>query len=140
MFKKVLAVVMVMVVMLSSSVTANAESVTPIAIGDLKTISNIATGIQPKYAYVSKCSTLLNVSSNQASCKVSVNGYSGTTTKIQITMTLQKNRGHRGAIKTHGQKQLMDISEAFREVHMLATEHIVLRQVLSHIVELKVKQ
>lgn len=93
MFKRILALVMVMVVMLLTSVTANAESIAPIAIDDLKAISNSDTGIQPKYAYISKCSTLLNVSNNQASCKVSVNGYSGTTTKIQITMTLQKKSG-----------------------------------------------
>jgi len=46
--------------------------------------------VQPMYNYTSTTTTNLNISSGVASCRSYIMGYNGTTTKIEITMTLQK--------------------------------------------------
>lgn len=49
--------------------------------------------VQPMYNYVSSHSESVNVSGGTATCKASITGYSGTTTKLVIEMTLQKKAG-----------------------------------------------
>lgn len=79
MFKKILSVVMVVVLCCSLGSTANAQS-----------ISTSDSSVQPRYSYTSTVSTTLTSSSGNARCGTSVLGYDGITTKIKITMTLQK--------------------------------------------------
>lgn len=76
MFKKILAIVMCLVLMCGTGLIANAETT--------------ENQVQPRYSYTNTiCATLTN-SSGKAMCGADVEGYSGTTTKIVITMTLQK--------------------------------------------------
>ena len=49
--------------------------------------------VQPMYNYVSNYSTTLSISGGTATCKASITGYTGTTTKVAIEMTLQKKSG-----------------------------------------------
>ena len=79
MFKKILSVVLVVVLCLSLGLTANAQD-----------FSTSDSQIQPRYSYTSSISTTLMNASGTAKCSTSVVGYSGITTKIKITMTLQK--------------------------------------------------
>lgn len=52
-------------------------------------ISTNEVGIMPLYDYASLCSATLNISNGIAKCNTNVAGYTGITTKIEITMTLQ---------------------------------------------------
>lgn len=79
MFKKILSIVMVAVLCCSLGLTANAQS-----------ISTSESSVQPRYNYTSTVSATLVNSSGNAKSSVVVDGYIGTTTKIKITMTLQK--------------------------------------------------
>ena len=45
------------------------------------------------YLYTYKCSTNLSISSLNASCTSRLDGYYGTTTKIEVTQTLQVKNG-----------------------------------------------
>lgn len=45
------------------------------------------------YLYTQKCSSNLSISSLNATCKSSLTGYSGITTKIEVTQTLQVKNG-----------------------------------------------
>ena len=45
------------------------------------------------YLYTHKCSTNLSISSLNASCTSRLDGYYGTTTKIEVTQTLQVKNG-----------------------------------------------
>ena len=83
MFKKILSVVMVMILCCSLGLTANAQS-----ISKSETPNN--SSVQPRYSYTSSVSATLTNSNGKATCGTSVNGYVGITTKIKITMTLQK--------------------------------------------------
>lgn len=76
MLKKVLALVMCLVLMCGMSIVASAES--------------SESQIQPRYNYTNTIGATLTSSSGKALCVGDVNGYSGTTTKIVLTMTLQK--------------------------------------------------
>ena len=46
--------------------------------------------MQPMYNYTANTNTELYISGNTATCKASITGYNGTTTKVKIQMTLQK--------------------------------------------------
>lgn len=46
--------------------------------------------IQPYYSYTSKVKTSLSFSGEKAMCSANLTGKSGTTTKVKITMTLEK--------------------------------------------------
>lgn len=46
--------------------------------------------IKPYYSYTASVRTLLNISNGNATCSARLTGMSGTTTKIKITMTLEK--------------------------------------------------
>ena len=46
--------------------------------------------IQPYYSYTSNVNTLLSISGEKAMCSAILTGKSGTTTKVKITMTLEK--------------------------------------------------
>ncbi len=76
MFKKILALVMCLVLVCGTGLVASAE-----------TVDN---QVQPRYSYTSGISATLTESSGKAMCGGNVNGYNGTTTKIVLTMTLQK--------------------------------------------------
>ena len=49
--------------------------------------------VQPKYSYIKNATTNLAISGGTATCKATIEGYSGTTTKLVIEMTLQKKSG-----------------------------------------------
>lgn len=76
MFKKILALVMCLVLMCSTGLIASAETVD--------------SQVQPRYSYTHGISATLTDSSGKALCVGNVLGYNGTTTKIVLTMTLQK--------------------------------------------------
>lgn len=76
MFKKFLALVMCLVLMCGTVLIASAE-----------TVDN---QVQPRYNYTNIISATLANSSGKALCVGDVHGYNGTTTKIVLTMTLQK--------------------------------------------------
>lgn len=90
MIKKFLAMVMCLVLMCGMGVVANAEEASS-ADEYVVTISESnESQVQPRYSYTNTISCSLNKSSGKARCVASVMGYSGTTTKIVIKMTLQK--------------------------------------------------
>lgn len=62
------------------------------ASSNISTITSFESGntAQPYYNYTSSVNVTLSNSSGNAKCTTIVNGYVGTTTKIKITMTLQK--------------------------------------------------
>lgn len=70
--------------MLCLSLTAFAET-------ELQTPSD--DDISVCYLYTDKISGTLSISNKAATCKSTVRGISGTTTKIVITQTLQKKNG-----------------------------------------------
>lgn len=76
MFKKILALVMCFVMICGTGLIANAETV--------------ENQVQPRYSYTNTIGATLANSNGKALCIADVNGYSGTTTKIVVTMTLQK--------------------------------------------------
>ena len=90
MFKRILSILMaaVMLFSLGTVVSAESESLTE----NESSVINYIEGneIQPLYSYTNTVSTTISISNGQATCYTKVNGYSGTTTKIQIKMTLQK--------------------------------------------------
>ena len=58
-------------------------------------ISASAYDVSPRYGYTASCSSTLSISGASATCESSATGYSGETTKIVISQTLQK-RGSSG--------------------------------------------
>lgn len=90
MFKRVLALVMCLALMCSMSVVASAKEVSS-AEEYVVTVSESGENqVQPRYSYTNTLSCALNNSGGKAQCVGSVGGYSGTTTKIVMKMTLQK--------------------------------------------------
>lgn len=91
MLKKFLALVMCIVIMCSMGVVANAQGISSVNDDYALTVSESGESqIQPRYDYTATISCSLNNSSGKAQCVGVVGGYSGTTTKIVIKMTLQK--------------------------------------------------
>ena len=76
MFKKILALVMCLVLMCGTGLIANAETT--------------ENQVQPRYSYTNIISATLANSGGKAVCAGDVTGYNGTTTKIVLTVTLQK--------------------------------------------------
>lgn len=76
MFKKILSLVMCVVMLSGTGLIANAETT--------------ENQVQPRYSYTHGISATLTNSSGKAMCVGHVSGYNGTTTKIVLTMTLQK--------------------------------------------------
>ncbi len=74
--KRILSVVLMLVLM--ASMAANTFA-----------LSN-ETKIMPCYNYTSECSSTLSISGGTATCKAYLKGYSGTTTRINAEMILQK--------------------------------------------------
>ena len=73
----------------SMNLLANAESYA--ALEDYIIDSSInGNEIQPYYSYTSSIKATLSDLNGKAVCTGNVTGYNGTTTKIKITMTLQK--------------------------------------------------
>ena len=73
----------------SMSLLVNAESHT--ALEDYIINSSVNENeVQPYYSYTSSIKATLSKLNGKAVCAGSVTGYNGTTTKIKITMTLQK--------------------------------------------------
>ncbi|UYJ30978.1 MAG: hypothetical protein OGM18_10360 [Oscillospiraceae bacterium] len=79
--KKVISTIISVVIMLCLSLTAFAELQTP-----------SDDDISVCYLYTDKISGTLSISNKAATCKSTVRGISGTTTKIVITQTLQKKK------------------------------------------------
>lgn len=86
MTKRLVSIMLVIVMLLSFSTFASAE-VTPVI--NREDFENSGT-VQPLYNYTNQCLTNLTKVNGKASCVADVTGYNGTTTKIEITMTLQK--------------------------------------------------
>lgn len=84
MFKKISALIMSAILLFSFQFAASAENKTP----PYTEINEIR--IMPLYEYTTSHNTTLNISNNIADCTTRVTGIPGVTTKIQITMTLQK--------------------------------------------------
>lgn len=85
MFKKIIAVILCIVLFCSVGLIANAES------GVVTTnILENESEIQPYYNYANTVTATLTNSSEKAKCSARVVGFESTTTKIKITMTLQK--------------------------------------------------
>ncbi len=84
MFKKILSVLLFMALFCNIGLIANAESSIAAA-----NIGSYDSEVQPCYEYASKVNATLSKSSGKAKCTGNVFGYSSTT-KIKITMTLQK--------------------------------------------------
>jgi len=78
MFKRILSMVMVMVLLFGLSAVSYAAP------------ADDGSAIQPRYNYTSKFSETLTISGGTATCKASLTGINGTTTKVVIKMTLQK--------------------------------------------------
>lgn len=76
MLKKILALVMCLVLMCGMGIVASAES--------------SENQVQPRYSYTHGISATLSNSSGKALCVGNVEGYRNITTKIVLTMTLQK--------------------------------------------------
>ena len=89
MLKKILALIMCVVLMCSMGLSANAQSSISLEDYIIEDPSNNSE-IQPYYNYTYKVSASLGNSSGKALCGANVIGYNGTTTKIKITMTLQR--------------------------------------------------
>lgn len=49
--------------------------------------------IKTRYSYTRSCSSSLSISGLNATCKSSLDGYPGITTKIEVTQTLQVKNG-----------------------------------------------
>lgn len=84
MLKKIVSVLLSVVLLFALSTTSYAQSPT----------SSISDGsdIMPCFEYTNTTYTSLSISnSGVATCSTSLNGYSGTTTKIVIKMTLQSD-------------------------------------------------
>lgn len=87
MTKKILSLVLSIVLVFSFSMVAAAES--PVA--TTGTLEQKDTEVMPRFEYTNTTYASLNIStSGTATCTTSLNGYTGTTTKIVIKMTLQK--------------------------------------------------
>lgn len=90
MFKKFLALVMCLVIMCGMGISANAQS-TSTADELIATVSESGENqVQPCYDYTNIISASIRNSNGKAVCTGDVSGYSGITTKIVLTMTLQK--------------------------------------------------
>ena len=76
MFKRILALVMCVVMLCSTGLIANAETA--------------ENQVQPRYSYTNIISATLANSGGKALCIGDVNGYDGITTKIVLTVILQK--------------------------------------------------
>ena len=76
MLKRILALVMCLVLMCGMTIAVSAE--------------NGENQVQPRYSYTNTIGATLRNSNGKALCVGDVLGYSGTTTKIVLTMTLQK--------------------------------------------------
>lgn len=90
MLKKFLAMLMCFVLICGTGVVANAEGV---SLDDEYTQAVSESGenqVQPRYSYTNIVSCSLNNASGKARCVGNIAGYSGTTTKIVMKMTLQK--------------------------------------------------
>lgn len=87
MVKKIMSLILPIVLIFCVSIVASAESpvVTP------GTLEQTESDIMPCFEYTNTTATSLSITTaGKATCSTSLNGYSGTTTKIVIKMTLQK--------------------------------------------------
>ncbi len=88
MVKKIISLMLSIVLIFCVSIAVSAESpvVTP------GTLEQTESDVMPCYEYTNIAATSLSISTNgKATCSTSLNGYNGTTTKIVIKMTLQKD-------------------------------------------------
>ena len=74
MCKKLVSLALYIVMLLSCSFVASAED----------------AGVAPAFDYTNMTATSILYSGGKFYCEASADGYSGVTTKIEITMTLQK--------------------------------------------------
>lgn len=87
MYKKIISLMLSIILIFCVSVVAYAETpaITP------EILEQTESDVMPCFEYTSTTGTSLNISTNgTATCLATLNGYSGTTTKIIIKMTLQK--------------------------------------------------
>lgn len=87
MCKKLLALFLSVIMLCSLSMVTSAET---LANRGIEKPEFEEQEIQPMYDYTSNCSVTLSITNGTATCLTKLQGYSGTTTKIEITMTLQK--------------------------------------------------
>lgn len=88
MVKKIISLMLSIVLIFCVSTVVSAESpvVTP------GTLEQTESDVMPCFEYTNTTATTLSIStSGTATCSARLNGYNGTTTKIVIKMTLQKD-------------------------------------------------
>ena len=86
MFKKFVSIMLSIVLFCSLGIVASATTAEKdVYVESLSHYSEI----QPRYEYTSNCTASIGISNNKANCTATLQGYSNTT-KIEITMTLQK--------------------------------------------------
>lgn len=90
MFKKFLAMLMCLVLICGIGVVASAEGGSSADEYNQTVSENGENLVQPCYDYTNIITATLANSGGKAVCAGSVMGYNGTTTKIVLTMTLQK--------------------------------------------------
>lgn len=89
MFKKMLAAVMAGIMLMSSSAAAVAAQPLDGEVW-MQPAAIVEDELMPLYSYTQSAAASLDISNGVATCLATLKGYSGTTTKIEVTMTLQK--------------------------------------------------
>lgn len=82
--KKIISAIIAIVTVFNFGISAYAEP---------ETQTYVDNGISVCYLYTNKVESALSISSKTATCKSTIRGISGTTTKIVVTQTLQKENG-----------------------------------------------
>jgi len=85
--KKKLVCILVFLVIMSSMVTANAQSLSKENIGVGSTINTV---IKPNFLYTNTTSTSISFGTGTATATGSITGYPGITTKVMIAVYVQK--------------------------------------------------
>lgn len=87
MLKKILSLLLSVILLCSVSTVAYAQD----TVAEPGALEQTESNVAPCFEYTNTTYTSLSIStSGKATCSTSLNGYSGTTTKIVIKMTLQK--------------------------------------------------
>lgn len=116
--KKVLALVMAICLSVSYGLIANAQTLELSRPNEknceLEFVDDEAGIITPFWTYINDTLTVLSISdSGIATCTSKITGYSGSTTKVHITMTLQKKGGFLNLFWT----DVMEWSQSFNNYY-----------------------
>jgi len=91
--RKILAMAIAVCVLFSCAISVNAQANESLTDGRIW-IENNSDEIGSRFSYTNSTATTLSISSSGVSTSTArLNGYQGTTTKVDITMTLQRKGG-----------------------------------------------